>query len=105
MVLRRYAAVAFASRSPVNFRSAVIIHASALAQQMGTRVFPILWTTGTKDPLYGPGPTSVRFAARSSQTRQSNDASELTIASNDRASRLFGQPMLLPSALRCFCLS
>lgn len=29
---------------------------------MGSREFPILWVTGTKDPLYGPGPASVRTA-------------------------------------------
>ena len=58
----RYASTAFASRSITNFKSAVIIHASSLAQQMGSREFPILWTTGTKDPLYGPGPASVRTA-------------------------------------------
>lgn len=54
-----YAAVAFASRSTTNFNSAAILHASALEQQMGPRAFPILWVTGTNDPLYGPDAAEV----------------------------------------------
>lgn len=55
-----YAAVSYASRSTTNFNSAAILHAAALPQQMGKRVFPIQWITGSLDPLYGPGPARVR---------------------------------------------
>lgn len=58
-----YAAVAFASRSRTRFRSAAVLHAAALPQQMGPTHFPILWVTGTNDPLYGPKPARKDVAA------------------------------------------
>lgn len=54
-------APALASRSYViGASSAVIMHANALPEQIGFRPkFPILWSTGQKDPLYGPDVTRV----------------------------------------------
>jgi predicted esterase len=58
-----YVAPPFCSRSAVvPCSAAVILHASALPQQMGTRVFPILWTAGERDELYGPNATNVNRA-------------------------------------------
>lgn len=57
-----YSAVSYASRSNTNFNSAAILHAAALPQQMGPRVFPILWVTGSRDPLYGPVPAKIDVA-------------------------------------------
>jgi hypothetical protein len=53
-MLCRYTGPAIASRSNVlKANGAIIMHASALPQQMGGRpAFPILWAQGTKDPLY-----------------------------------------------------
>ena len=59
----RYTGPAIASRSYVlNANGAIIMHASALPQQMGGRpAFPILWLQGQKDPLYVrvPSPSSL----------------------------------------------
>lgn len=57
-----YAGTSFASRSVTNFTSAAIIHGSALPQQMGPRVFPILWVTGSLDPLYGTKAATIDVA-------------------------------------------
>lgn len=59
---RRHAAPPLCSRSAVvPCSAAVILHANAQPQQMGTRVFPILWTAGVRDELYGPNVTEVRY--------------------------------------------
>jgi hypothetical protein len=57
------AAPALASRSYVlAATSAVIMHANALPEQIGWRPpVPILWSTGAKDPLYGPDVTRVNL--------------------------------------------
>lgn len=54
-MLCRYTGPAIASRSKVlNANGAIIMHASALPQQMGTGrpPFAILWLQGQGDPLY-----------------------------------------------------
>lgn len=49
-----YTAPAFGSRSSIGVNSAIIYHAAADSDQMGPHSFPILWTTGFSDALYGP---------------------------------------------------
>jgi len=50
---RRYAAPPFCSRSTIVPCSAsVIMHANVLPPQMGTKIIPILWSTGVRDNLY-----------------------------------------------------
>lgn len=53
----------FCSRSTVVPCSAsVIMHASVMPQQMGTKIGPILWTVGETDILYGPAVTDANRA-------------------------------------------
>lgn len=54
-----YTAISYASRSTTDFNSGAILHCAALPQEMGSRVFPIQWVTGSLDPLYGPVPSKV----------------------------------------------
>lgn len=50
---RRYTGPPFCSRSTlVPCNGAVILHASANAEEMGPKVIPILWMAGVRDPLY-----------------------------------------------------
>lgn len=61
-----YTGPAIASRSKVlNANGAIIMHASALAQQMGSGrpPFAILWLQGQKDPLYTLARTKKDVAA------------------------------------------
>jgi hypothetical protein len=52
-MLCRYTGPPFCSRSTlVPCSAAVIMHASANADEMGQKVIPILWTGGERDPLY-----------------------------------------------------
>jgi hypothetical protein len=51
--LRRYTGPPFCSRSTlVPCNGAVILHASANAEEMGPKLIPILWMAGVRDPLY-----------------------------------------------------
>jgi hypothetical protein len=55
----RYTGPPFCSRSTlVPCNGAVILHASANADEMGSKVIPILWTAGENDPLYVRVPRS-----------------------------------------------
>ena len=57
MLGRRYTGPPFCSRSTlVPCNGAVILHASANAEEMGSKVIPILWTAGENDPLYVRAP-------------------------------------------------
>ena len=74
-MLCRYTGPAIASRSKVlNANGAIIMHASALPQQMGTGrpPFAILWLQGQKDPLY------VRVPSRALDSRGAQGAPHMS---------------------------